>query len=143
MEWWHWLVIGLTLCILELAIPAFVLIWLGLAALVLGLVAVLVPMSLTAQLLLWAVLSIVMVFLWMRYFRNRDAGTRAGTSDSAVGEVGLLVRDVMPYQPGEVLFQRPLLGADRWNCISSEKLAAGSRVRVIKVEGQTVVVQAA
>lgn len=143
MEWWHWLVIGLTLCVLELAVPAFVLIWLGLAAIVLALLVWILPLSLTAQLLLWAVLSIVMVFLWMRYFRNQHAGTKVGTSDSALGEVGLLVRDVMPYQPGEVMFQRPLLGSDRWSCVSSEKLAAGSRVRVIRVEGQTVVVQAA
>lgn len=143
MLWWHWLVIGFVLCLLELAVPAFVLIWLGIAALVLGVLTAVLPMSLAAELLLWAALSVIMVFVWMRVFKGRGAGTRAGTSDSAVGEVGLLTSDVMPYQPGEVMFQRPLLGADRWHCVSAQKLRAGSRVRVVKVEGNTVVVEAA
>jgi membrane protein implicated in regulation of membrane protease activity len=143
MQWWHWLVIGLALCLLELALPAFVLIWLGLAALILGVLVAVLPMPLSAQLLLWAVLSVAMVCAWMRVFRDRVVATRAGTSDQALGEVGLLVSDVMPYQPGEVMFQRPLLGSDRWKCVSTQQLKAGSRVRVIKVEGHSVVIEAA
>lgn len=135
LQWWHWLVIGLALCVCELAIPAFVLIWLGLAALLLGLLTWLLPLSLTAQLLIWAILSTILVFLWLRVFRPQDKTTRVGTSDEAVGEVGLLVRDVMPFQRGQVLFQRPLMGADRWECVSEVQLAAGSRVRVVAVEG--------
>lgn len=143
MQWWHWLIIGFALCLLELAIPAFVLIWLGIAALVLGLLAAVVPMPLAGQLLVWAALSVILVFVWMRVFKTKGDRTRVGTSESALGEVGLLVSDVMPYQPGQVLFQRPLLGTDRWECVSAQKLKAGERVKVLKVEGHTVVVEAA
>lgn len=143
MQWWHWLIIGFVLCLLELAVPAFVLVWLGIAALFLGGVAAAFPLSLAAQLLLWAVLSVVMVFAWMRIFGGQRSATRAGTSESGIGEIGLLTGDVMPFQRGEVLFQRPFLGSDRWNCVSSQKLKAGSRVRVVKVEGNSVVVEAA
>lgn len=143
MQWWHWLIIGFALCLLELAIPAFVLIWLGIAALVLGLLAAVVPMPLAGQLLVWAALSVIMVFVWMRVFKTKVSRTRVGTSESALGEVGLLVSDVMPYQPGQVLFQRPLLGTDRWECVSAQKLRAGERVKVLRVEGHTVVVEAA
>ena len=137
IQWWHWLVIGFALCISELAVPAFVLIWLGLAALLLGLLLLVLPLSLTAQLLVWAVLSTLLVFLWLRVFRSKDRTTRAGTSDSAVGEVGILVSTVEPYQRGEVMFQRPLMGSDRWACTSDQKLVANTRVRVLAVEGNT------
>lgn len=140
LQWWHWLVIGLALCVCELAIPAFVLIWLGLAAIVLGLLMVVLPLTLTAQLLIWVILSTLLVFLWLHVFRAQDKTTKVGTSDAAIGEVGLLVREVKPYQRGEVMFQRPLMGTDRWACTSDVPLAAGSRVRVIAVEGNTLTV---
>jgi inner membrane protein len=135
MQWWHWLIVGFVLCISELAVPAFVLIWLGLAALILGGLLLIFPLSLTTQLLIWAILSTALVFVWLRIFRSKDQTIRIGTSNAALGEIGLLVRDVMPFQSGEVLFQRPLMGSDRWNCISDTKLNAGSRVRVVGVEG--------
>ncbi|GAB2881254.1 hypothetical protein GCM10027046_06890 [Uliginosibacterium flavum] len=143
MQWWHWIVIGFALCICELFVPAFVLVWLGLAALVLGLLLLLFPLSLTAQLLTWAVLSSALVVLWLRVFRSKDKSTRVGTSDEALGEVGLLVRDVMPFQSGEILFQRPLMGSDRWACVSDVKLSGGSRARVIGVEGHSLKVESA
>lgn len=143
MEWWHWLVLGVALCATELAVPAFVLIWIGLSALALALLTFLVDMSLTNQLLLWALLSSALVVLWLRVFKPTDRNTRAGTSQSIVGEVGLLVRGVKPYQQGQVLFQRPLLGADRWDCVSETAVAAGSRVRVVSVEGSTLKIEQA
>ncbi len=36
MEWWQWAVAGIVLVLAELAVPAFVLIWFGLGALVSG-----------------------------------------------------------------------------------------------------------
>lgn len=141
MEWWHWLVTGLALCASELVVPAFVLVWLGLAALVLALVTAVLSITLTSQLLLWAILSGAMVLLWLRVFRPSDMTTRSGTPASIIGEVGLLVRDVRPFQPGQVLFQRPLMGADRWECVADKDMPAGSRVRVLAVEGNTLKVE--
>ncbi len=36
--WWHWAVAGLVLILTELAIPAFVLIWFGLGALLVAVI---------------------------------------------------------------------------------------------------------
>ncbi|MDO6385263.1 NfeD family protein [Uliginosibacterium sp. 31-12] len=141
--WWHWIVIGFALCVAELALPALVLIWLGVAALALGLLVLLIPMQMTLQLLLWAVLSTALTFGWLRFFRRRPDDLRVGSSSEALGEIGLLVKAVEPYVPGEVLFQRPVLGSDRWACIAEAKLSAGSRVRVLAVEGSCVRVEAA
>ncbi|WP_223871819.1 NfeD family protein [Candidatus Dactylopiibacterium carminicum] len=144
MAWWHWLVLGFALCVAELAMPAFVLIWFGLGALLVGVLTWLLPFGLVAQVVAWTVFSAAMLAVWLRYFRDRRQTTRAGASDAAIGEIGLLVRGVQPFgPPGEVLFQRPLLGSDRWLCNADVALPPNARVRVVAVEGNVVRVEAA
>ncbi len=137
LEWWHWAVAGLVLIVLELAVPAFVLVWFGLGALVLALLTALFPgMGSTAQVGIWTLVSVAMVALWFRIFKPGLHKTRIGTSDAnVVGEVGLLVRDVAPFEKSSVRFQKPILGADTWDCISDESIRSGERVRVLEVEG--------
>lgn len=135
VQWWHWIVLGFFLCLSELLVPAFVLVWLGLAALILGTIMLLIPFSLTAQLFLWAALSAALVFVWLRIFKTSNKTTRAGSSDSFVGETGILVNGIEPFQRGEVMFQRPVLGSDRWSCIADVHLEASSHVRVVAIEG--------
>ncbi|HEX5127738.1 MAG TPA: NfeD family protein [Rhodocyclaceae bacterium] len=143
MAWWHWLVLGFVLVVAELAVPAFFIVWFGIAALVVGLLAALLPfLSLSVQLVIWAILSIVMVVLWFRVFKQ-PTETRSGTADSITGEVGLLVRDVEPFHPGQVRFQRPILGSDMWDCVADATIKTGTRVRVLAVEGKTVRIVAA
>lgn len=137
LQWWHWIVAGIGLVLLELVIPSFYVIWFGLAAILLGLLLLVLPgLSLTAQLVLWAVASVVMVLLWFRVFKPSRHKTLIGTADGEViGEIGLLVSAVEPFARGRVRFQRPLLGAEEWVCMADEAIAAGERVRVLSVEG--------
>lgn len=135
-EWWHWAVAGIVLILAELAVPAFVLVWFGLGALLVALLTALVAIGVTAQLATWLAASLVLIVLWFRVFRPGSHKTRIGTADAEViGEIGLLARDVAPFEKGEVRFQKPLLGADSWPCIADEAIRAGERVRVVTVEG--------
>lgn len=136
-EWWHWVVVGIVLILAELAIPAFFIIWFGFGGLVVAGVLFAAPgLSLTAQLALWTVASLVMVSLWFRVFKPGLNKTRVGTADGEViGEVGLLVGAVAPFSRGKVRFQRPVLGAEEWVCLSEAAIPAGERVRVVAVEG--------
>lgn len=137
IEWWHWIVAGIVLILAELAIPSFYVIWFGVSALAVAVVLAIVPeLSLTAQLAAWTVLSLAMVALWFRVFKPGFHKTRIGTSEGEViGEVGLLVGAVAPFQRGRVRFQRPILGAEEWVCLAEDPIAAGERVRVVAVEG--------
>lgn len=137
LVWWHWAVAGIVLMLAELAIPAFVLIWFGLGALLVALPVALLPdFGLTGQLALWLALSLLLIVLWFRVFKPGVHKTTVGMSaPGVVGEIGLLVRAVAPFERGEVRFQKPLLGADVWPCIADEALAAGDRVKVLAVEG--------
>jgi len=137
IEWWYWAIGGIVLILLELAIPAFFVIWFGLGALlVAGVLLVVGELSLTTQLLLWTLASLAMVVLWFRVFSPLRHRTLVGTADGEViGEVGLLVGAVAPFARGKVRFQRPILGAEEWACIAEAEIAAGERVRVVSIEG--------
>ena len=137
IEWWHWVLGGLGLVLLELALPSFFVIWFGLSALLVGLSMLVLPtLSLTAQIALWIITSVVMVVLWFSVFKRSQHKTLIGTAaGEVIGEVGLLVSAVAPFQRGKVRFQRPLLGAEEWVCMAESAIAAGERVRVVSVEG--------
>lgn len=139
-EWWHWLIAGMALVLLELAVPAFFVIWFGLGAILVALVLLLAgELSLTAQIGLWIIASLAMVVLWFRVFRRNQFRSLVGTADGTViGEVGLLVGAVAPFQHGKVRFQRPVLGAEEWVCLSDSAIGAGERVKVVAVEGSFV-----
>lgn len=137
LEWWVWIVGGIALIVAELAIPSFFVIWFGLGALLVGLLMLALPdLSLTAQLATWTAASLAMVVLWFRVFKPSFQKTRIGTSaGEAIGEIGLLVAAVAPFERGKVRFQRPVLGSEEWVCVADSPIAAGERVKVITVEG--------
>ena len=136
-EWWHWAIGGIGLIIAELAVPSFVLIWFGLGGLAVALLLAVMPqIGLTAQLAVWVGVSVSLVAFWFRIFKPGMHKTRIGMSDAnVIGEIGLLTRDVAPFQKGEVRFQKPMVGSEIWPCIADAPIAAGERVRVLAVEG--------
>ena len=138
VEWWHWMVTGVVLVLLELAIPAFFVIWFGLGALIVGLVVLALPsLSLAAQGSIWIAASIAFIALWVKVFRAHVHRTRVGQSTGHfTGETGLVTREIRPFQRGRIRFQKPILGAESWDAISDEDIATGERVHVLDVEGQ-------
>lgn len=135
IQWWYWIILGCVLCITELALPALILVWLGIAAILTGLLLRFIPLSLTAQLAFWGLLSIVMTMVFLRYFKPRTTDVSNELSDQAINEVGLMARRVEPWSRGEILFQKPILGTDRWACVSEQTIDTGARARVVGKEG--------
>lgn len=142
LSWWHWGVLGLGLILSELLLPMFVLVWFGLGALLVMVAVLVLPgLSVTVQLLAWTVLSLAMVALWFKVFRRDAHKVLTGRASAQLeGEMGLLTENVAPFHKGKVRFQKPFLGTDQWECLSDETLEAGTRVRVIRVEGSLVTV---
>lgn len=140
LEWWHWEIAGIVLVLLELAVPSFFIIWFGLGAMLTGFVLLAMPdMVLASQVATWAIASMAMTVLWFAIARRSRVRTLIGTAaGEVIGEVGLLVSAVAPFERGKVRFQRPLLGAEEWACVAESAIAAGERVRVVSVEGSYV-----
>lgn len=140
VQWWYWVVAGVVLILMELAVPAFFILWFGAGALLVALAVAIVPtLSLAAQVGLWSAASLSMVVLWFKVFAGARPRTLSGTAQGEViGEVGLLVVDVAPFRHGKVRFQKPILGSDQWTCMADEPITAGERVRVVAFEGNNV-----
>ena len=72
IEFWHWIVLGIALSVLEIFLPSFTILWFGLGALLVAVVMLLWPqLPLYAQLALWAVATVAMSVAWFRYFKPR------------------------------------------------------------------------
>jgi membrane protein implicated in regulation of membrane protease activity len=139
LAWWHWLVVGLGLGLLELARSAsFFIIWFGLGALLVGIVMMALPD-------LWSSAAQVASVdgglggndsgLVSRYLRKRwGTGRARGGPTKRLGEIGILVQRRgtagrrIPAR-GEVRFQKPVMGSDVWPCLADEAIAAGERVQ--------------
>ena len=137
LVWWHWVVLGIALVLLELAVPTFFLVWFGAGAIVVGAVLALYPqLSFAWQVLLWIACAVAFIGLWFKVFKPNLHKTRIGMSKGTViGEIGLVTREIRPYEKGAVRFQKPLLGDDVWESIADEEIKVGERVKVLDVEG--------
>ena len=138
--WWHWVVLGVVLTLLELAVPAFFLLWFGAGAVVVGLVLLAFPqLPFTWQIVVWIACAVVFIWLWFKVFKPGSFKTRAGMSQGQlIGEIGMVIRDVRPYDRGQVRLQKPVLGEEVWDAMGEEEIKAGERVKVIGVEGNFV-----
>jgi hypothetical protein len=135
--WWHWMVFGIVLVLLELAVPSFFLIWFGVGAIIVGIALVAFPaLSFAWQVIVWIACTAAFIWLWFKVFKPGFYKTRAGMSKGAVvGEIGLVIRDIRPFEKGQIRFQKPVLGDEVWESIADEEIKAGERVKVLDVEG--------
>ncbi len=141
--YWHWVVLGIGLMLVEIALPSFTALWVGAAAVIVGILLFFMPdLSVSLQIMLWTALSVTLTWLWFRYLKPLAIDkTKAGLSREAiVGEVGQVIAVPNEERRGTLRFPAPILGADEWKFITQETLAAGDRVRVIDVSGNSLIV---
>lgn len=150
LQYWHWIVFGFGLIALEIVLPTFMALWLGVAALITGIVLFLVPeLALYLQLLVWISFSIITTFVWFTFFQNNATDkTLAGLGREAViGQIGLVLIDASIERCGKLRLPAPILGNDEWEFIvansldNSQKPAVGDRVKVIEIAGNRLVVE--
>jgi len=72
INYWHWLVFGLALIIIELFAWSTFFLWMGVSAIMTGIVSKIIPeLSWQIELLLFAALSLASIFLAQKYFPVR------------------------------------------------------------------------
>lgn len=136
---WGWVILGLVLIGGEVLAPGVFLIWLGLAALLTGAVVGLADIGWQAAALVFAGFSLVSVLAGRLLTRRRseepDAAT--GLNDRGRQLIGKVFRLEATMTGGE---GRIRIGDSSWRVVGPE-LLAGSEVRVVRVEGATLVVE--
>lgn len=143
IETWHWALLGIALCVIEIFLPSFTVLWFGIGALLVALCSMLLPLSLTAELLIWVLTTTVLAFAWFRFFKPRMLDrTKAGLSrEAAVGQIGIIVSAASEHVRGSVRFSVPLLGQEEWPYLSELPLGVGDRCKVVDVLGNALLVE--
>ena len=137
---WNWLIFGFILMALELAAPGVFLFWLGLAALLVGLVSFAVHLSWQVQLVMFAVFAAAAVPVWRRLARGR----------SGVSKSPFLNRRTEALLGREFTLEKPIIdgsgtvriGDTVWR-VAGPDTPAGTRVKVVQVDGANLTVAAA
>lgn len=134
--WWHWILLGCVLVLLELVVPSFTIFWFGLGALLIGVLLLLFPeLSVAAQIFWFAVTSLAFSVLWFRVLRPRmQKPTSEQSLRAAIGQSGIAATSVAsPSDIGRVAFSIPVAGYESWDYQADEPIATGNRVRVIEI----------
>lgn len=146
LEYWHWLVFGMTLMATELFMGAFIIFWPGLAAASVGGLLLLAPsISLKGQILAWTILTIIYAVAWFKWIKPLSVDkTKAGLSmEMFIGEVGMVTRAPNEQNTrGELRFPAPIHGSDTWAFLvqGEAQVQPGDRVRIVNIAGNTLVV---
>ena len=133
--WWHWVILGLILMPLELALPSFVALWLGAAAVVVGVADYFFSTSLTAELIIWVLLSTLFLTLWHLKFK-KEAVSNIGQSDDELAGIRGRITAVKGDRSYTAEFELPVLGDRTWTDTSESELREGDAVTPEQVIGQ-------
>ena len=139
---YFWFGVALALMAAETIVPGAFLLWFGLAALVMGVVVLVIPdLSVLWQATLFAVLSIVAVLVYRKFFRSVV---------ETLGEQPLLNRKVDQMVGRTFVLHEPIVngfGKVRVNdalwTVTGPDLPAGTRIQVMGADGPTLKVQSA
>jgi membrane protein implicated in regulation of membrane protease activity len=138
---WAWVVLGLVLIGAEMLAPGIFLLWFGLAALLTGAVIGLTGIGWQGALLVFAVLAIASVLAGRAITRRRDQEPDAasGLNDRGRQLIGKVFRLEATMTGGE---GRIRVGDSSWR-VTGPELLAGAEIRIVRVEGATLVVEKA
>ncbi len=130
---WHWWILAGVLLIIELSVPTFFFLWLGMAAAATGLVMLVFPgLGLETQLVLFAILSVVAIVAWRRYREiSVPESDQPNLNRRGRQYIG---REFTLEQPISNGMGKVVVDDSTWR-IKGPDLPAGTRVRVRDVDG--------
>ena len=133
IDYWHWLILGGVLLLVEVAAAGFFFLWLAIAAAITGLVLLLFPgLDWQYQLMLFSGLSVISIAAFRRYQRSNPVTTDQPT----------LNRRGEQYIGRSFTLEQPIInniGVIRvddstWR-ISGADLPAGATIKVVAADG--------
>ena len=138
---WNWLIFGFILMALELAAPGVFLFWLGLSALLVGLVSFAIDLHWQMQLLMFAVFAVAAVPAWRRFARSTAAPSESNPflnkrTEALIGREFTLEKPIIDGS-GTVRIDDTI-----WR-VAGPDTPAGTRVKVVQVDGANLTVAAA
>ncbi|MGY8679533.1 NfeD family protein [Bradyrhizobium sp. UFLA05-153] len=137
---WNWLIFGFILMALEVFAPGVFLFWLGLAALLVGLVSFAAHPAWQVQLVMFALFAAAAVPLWRRLARGRiDTSASPHLNKRTEALLGREFTLEKPIIDGSGTVR---IGDTVWR-VAGPDTPAGTRVKVVQVDGANLTVAAA
>lgn len=140
LSYWHWFVLAALLIGLELLAPGYVFLWIAVAAGITGVLKLLLPIGWEVQLILFGVIAVVTVIyakkFIKKYAKETDQPTLNRRGDKYIGHVYMLDQAI-ENGSGKVK-----VGDTMWR-VEGDNLPAGSKVKVVAVNGASFVVERA
>ena len=135
--WWHWIALGIILLTMEMFTGTFIMLGLGLAAIIVGMIDALYPLSIEVALSIWMLLSLLAIAIWFKYMKDNSIET-SGQSNYSLETLGTIKTAITQNGRGEVRFDKPVLGNTLWKATAKEDLHENTRVKIIEVKGQLI-----
>ncbi|MCI6107842.1 MAG: NfeD family protein [bacterium] len=133
----YWIILFLILLFIELATVNLISIWFAIGALG-AFVTAFFTDSILIQLLVFVVISVVSLFVTLpivKKFKSKEKIVPTNL-DRVIGQIAEVTREIKPNHYGEV----EIFGTT-WTASSSDSLAVGERVKVLKLDGVKLIVQ--
>ena len=129
---WDWFIAGGLLLVLEVLAPGVFMLWLGLAAMLVGAISIFVDWTWQAQFIAFAVFSVAAIPLWRRLSMQVGQATdQPFLNRRAEALVGRILTLEKPIVDGSGTIP---IDDTVWR-ITGADVPAGSRVKVVRVEG--------
>jgi membrane protein implicated in regulation of membrane protease activity len=130
---WHWWILAGLLLILELTVPTFFFLWLGIAAAAVGMILLVFPaIGLETQLVLYGITSVVAVLAWRKYRESRPLKTdQPNLNRRGHQYIGRVFSLDEPINNG---VGKVVVDDSTWK-IKGPDMPAGSHIRVTGVDG--------
>ncbi len=131
-----WLLLFITLIIVEIVTINLVSIWFAIGALSSCIVSLFTD-NVYIQFLIFTIVSMISLIITkplMKKIKNKEH--IATNLDRIIGKVGIVTLDIIPNSIGEVK-----VDGKKWSAISKSKILAGSTVKIIKIDGVKILVE--
>ncbi len=138
--WWHWLIFGIFLIAMELISGTFLMLGIGIAAIITAIITLIFTLTFATELLLWVILAIIVIIIWYKK-TSRASSTQVGQPHYRVNILGTVIEDIIPPNRGKVIFDEPVLGNREWPAFADMPLKKGDRVKIVKIQGQLIKVK--
>lgn len=143
IDYWHWIVFGIALAAIEIFVPSFFMLWLGVSAIAVGILTWFLPLSFTVQIFIWGVLSVVCLITWFKFVspKMKDVSNSGMAKEAMFGKVGTVLEYNSESSRGRLRFPAPLMGEDEWRFIFEGELSPGDKVSVADISGNDLIVK--
>ena len=132
IDFWHWWILAVILVTIEILAPSFFALWMAIAAFMTGMALLLMPsLGWEYQLMLFAVLSVMSIVLWRRYYlKNPIVSDQPNLNRRGAQYIGRVVTLHEPIIDG---IGKVKLDDSIWK-VQGPDCVAGTKVRIIALD---------